>query len=1199
MTDGIAYAVIIPAYRPGAELLDLVRALAARAVTAIVLVDDGSGAAYGDLFAQSSALPGVHLVRHAGNQGKGAALKSGIRYALATFPGLTGVVTADADGQHDAADILRIAETLLAEPDALVLGARTFSGEVPWRSRFGNLLTRGVLRAAIGSKLADTQTGLRGVPAALAAQLLSIAANGYEFELEMLMAAHRAQVRIVEQPIRTIYQAGNPQSHFSPVVDSMKIYFVLLRFASVSLITAALDNLIFYFAYHSTGHILGSQALSRALAAAFQYGAVRRPVFHSQRSHRQVLPKYLGLLLASGAASYAGIRGLVAWLGIGAVPAKLIVETILFFGNFVVLRGFIFRRGRLENGSDQPAGRAWLGWLLAALAAALVGMEIYGFATGDLFAQEIWQPLGLEHLANYTAAWLLLGLPVLVFVPWLFLPLVVAGGLVLSALAAGPLAVLAPILFLISACTLGCALLRPREEGTETQLLATLLGGSLFVFAMYLTARLPVHYPAVWIAVLAAPVALGWRGVLRRGRTVAAAIRTAARGAAAERFALAFLFFILGMHWLVTLKPENGADALGMHLAIPANIAAHHAFTIQPTRLLWSVMPMGADLGFAIVYLLGGEMAARLLNLAWLLAIEGLLYGAVRRWLGRPAAWLLVALFAATPLVELVTGSLFIENLLAALVLGMMVALWRYAESGNPRFLFAGAILAGSALSTKFGAFAFVAPALPFFIWEARRDRSRDRQGAVDTVITQRARGRAGAGWLAAALAAVAALPPYFIAWRKTGDPFFPYLGKLFPHSLAPPTAIVTDLRFHAPLQLRTLFDLTFHTHRYYEGQEGSFGFQYLLLIPLVLAGVWAVRNRAAASAAVVALVSSVVVLRAQPNARYLYASLPLWIAAFAAVLAWTRDRHARLYRAAIALVACAAAMGVWFLPSSSWSHKEFYLDQPFQWMRAPRAVGEVPFRAVARYAAGRYPASAVLLTRENNIADLAGDAHEYEWHELPLQTSIFATRTLPAMIRLMEKWHIRYFVARETPAKRIQPAALWQLLSYCTIEDRAFGAYSLVVLDPACESASEAALRDRMARRPLVTCPAGTYDDFDPRIRFLGDWIEDAYSSTNAMSGTLTYTLEPGAEARFAFEGRSLTYVYTKAWNRGIAEIAIDGVTRGLVDLYSPRIEWQNRVTFCCLAPGRHQLAIRATGRHSPAATASYIDVDALIVEP
>jgi hypothetical protein len=215
------------------------------------------------------------------------------------------------------------------------------------------------------------------------------------------------------------------------------------------------------------------------------------------------------------------------------------------------------------------------------------------------------------------------------------------------------------------------------------------------------------------------------------------------------------------------------------------------------------------------------------------------------------------------------------------------------------------------------------------------------------------------------------------------------------------------------------------------------------------------------------------------------------------------------------------------------------------------------------------------------------------------LDLSISSTRSLSGMVGLMRKRCIRYFVTHETLGKRLQPAALWQLLTYCTVKERAFGDYSLAALDPACESLSEAALWERMARRPLETCRAGTYDDFDPLIRFRGDWTQDERSSGGAWSGTLTYTLEPGAEAGFAFDGRSLTYVYTKAWNRGIAEISIDGVTHGLVDLYAPRIEWQNRVSFCCFAPGRHELAIRATGRHSPAATASYIDVDALIVQP
>ena len=76
---------------------------------AIVLVDDGSGAVFRETFDQAAQFPGVQVLRHAVNQGKGAALKTGINHALCKFPGLTGIVTADADGQHHPEDIRRVA----------------------------------------------------------------------------------------------------------------------------------------------------------------------------------------------------------------------------------------------------------------------------------------------------------------------------------------------------------------------------------------------------------------------------------------------------------------------------------------------------------------------------------------------------------------------------------------------------------------------------------------------------------------------------------------------------------------------------------------------------------------------------------------------------------------------------------------------------------------------------------------------------------------------------------------------------------------------------------------------------------------------------------------------------------------------------------------------------------------------------------
>src|ERR1017187_4913589 len=151
------FAVLIPAYRPSASLPQVIQALAAKAIPAIVIVDDGSGPEYRDVFARAAAFPNVYLVRHATNLGKGAALKTGINYALCAFPGLVGIVTADADGQHHPEDIERVAASLREHRHALVLGSRTFNTEVPLRSRFGNILTRRLTATLIGARLQDTQ----------------------------------------------------------------------------------------------------------------------------------------------------------------------------------------------------------------------------------------------------------------------------------------------------------------------------------------------------------------------------------------------------------------------------------------------------------------------------------------------------------------------------------------------------------------------------------------------------------------------------------------------------------------------------------------------------------------------------------------------------------------------------------------------------------------------------------------------------------------------------------------------------------------------------------------------------------------------------------------------------------------------------------------------------------------------------------
>ena len=346
------FAVLIPAYRPGTLFVNFVRRLAESAPH-IIVVDDGSGPEYKDRFEEIEQIPQVDLLRHAINLGKGAALKTGINHFLCAWPGLVGIVTADADGQHAAEDVIRVGQRLMEHPGSVILGARNFDAGVPFRSRLGNKATIALARLLVGQNLSDTQTGLRGIPAALLPHLLRIPASGYEFELEMLITAKHLSYPVREEKVQTIYIDGNRASHFNPLFDSMRIYFVLLRFSILSFLTAVVDNLVFFAAFHVTGSIAQSQVTGRLVAILFNYTSARRVVFLSRQSHRIVLPRYLLLVLASGLLSYSLIRLFTSVFSMDVMLAKPLAEGLIFIVNFAIQRDFVFtKRGAAPKVTD-------------------------------------------------------------------------------------------------------------------------------------------------------------------------------------------------------------------------------------------------------------------------------------------------------------------------------------------------------------------------------------------------------------------------------------------------------------------------------------------------------------------------------------------------------------------------------------------------------------------------------------------------------------------------------------------------------------------------------------------------------------------------------------------------------------------------------------------------------------------------------
>ena len=337
--------ILIPAYEPDAQLLEVLGAIrAADPSFSVVVVDDGSGPAYRQIF-DGARRAGAHVISHPANQGKGSALKTGFGFILDRFPG-RDVVCADSDGQHSVVDILRVAERAGRDPACMMLGARTFAGDVPARSRIGNAATRLLFRLATGERIADTQTGLRGYPAAMLPWLLTVDGERYEYELNLLLEAKAAGYRIAGVGIATIYLDRNSGSHFRPLADSVRIYAPLLKFLLASFAGFLIDTAAFLALSAATGSVLAAVGGARCLSATANFLINRRLVFRHgrEKSAGATAARYCALAVALLAANYALIAAL-AGAGVADLPAKLLTETALLAVSYAVQQRFLFAAG--------------------------------------------------------------------------------------------------------------------------------------------------------------------------------------------------------------------------------------------------------------------------------------------------------------------------------------------------------------------------------------------------------------------------------------------------------------------------------------------------------------------------------------------------------------------------------------------------------------------------------------------------------------------------------------------------------------------------------------------------------------------------------------------------------------------------------------------------------------------------------------
>lgn len=222
MENSNIYA-LIPAFNAESSLGEVIDRTK-KFVQHVIVVNDGSTDQTGEV-ARSH---GVELITIPSNRGKGYALRLGFAHALSN--GCDAILTLDADGQHDPADIPNFLSAHDQDSGAILIGSRMAQADrFPRQRYYSNRTAVFFISKALGQHLEDTQCGFRLYPSRVLRQIVLTTCH-FQTETEVLLRGARRGVRLCSVPVKNIYMNGNaPQSNFRPVVDTFYICLVVLQ----------------------------------------------------------------------------------------------------------------------------------------------------------------------------------------------------------------------------------------------------------------------------------------------------------------------------------------------------------------------------------------------------------------------------------------------------------------------------------------------------------------------------------------------------------------------------------------------------------------------------------------------------------------------------------------------------------------------------------------------------------------------------------------------------------------------------------------------------------------------------------------------------------------------------------------------------------------------------------------------------------
>jgi hypothetical protein len=380
------------------------------------------------------------------------------------------------------------------------------------------------------------------------------------------------------------------------------------------------------------------------------------------------------------------------------------------------------------------------------------------------------------------------------------------------------------IWFSVSSALIGGYVLTRFNIYDESFDICLLVGAAIYATCVSISSHFPINYSGVYGAALFAPIVFFYKDLKKWSICFFNFFNNKLQYYDVHAKYLIFTISILAsIYAAVGLMPEVGHDALASHLFIPSHLMERHFWGFDFKTYIWAVMPSFGDWIFSITYMLGGEIAARLTNLLFIVVLCGLVKKIII-WAGGGDNAVLwgVLIFLSSPLTFAEGNSLFIESIWASyLVAGILIFLkFSFDEHARRMNLVVVGILLGAAIATKVLAFIFIAPLALIIIvsytkWMDVKNVKPIIFGLIFLIVI-------GSG-------------AYIYSWYVTGSPLFPFYNKFFKSPYFPFDNFF-DGRWNRGLSWDFLYTITFKTQDYAEVMNGGGGFQWLLiLMPSVL----------------------------------------------------------------------------------------------------------------------------------------------------------------------------------------------------------------------------------------------------------------------------------------------------------------------------------------------------------------------------